>query len=826
MKFVSFASRIDVAHAILLQFMNSKPSFPTALLASIIAATTLIPTTTQAGGGRKTIPMPDLTKGEAIPQEANHTWTLGATGARGWMYPANLGTSQARQIAITKINSGSPADGVLKVGDVVLGIGKELFSYDARVEFGKALTQAESDAGKGKLTLLCWREGKTQELIVKLPVMGTYSATAPYNCAKSKRILEQGCEALAKRVEDPAYNNNPISRSLNALALLASGEKKYLPIVRKEVNWAKDFQTGNMATWYYGYVIMLLSEYVMATGDDSVMPGLERLCLEAAEGQSNVGSWGHKFATPDGRLMGYGMMNAPGVPLTISMAMGRAAGVKDPKVAEAIERSAKLLRFYIGKGAVPYGDHGPWIQNHEDNGKCGMAAVLFNLLKEPEGATFFSRMSLASHGPERDTGHTGNFWNMTWAMPAVTLSGPQASGAWMKEFGAWYFDLARQSDTSFPHQGPPQINDDSTGGWDATGAYLLAYAMPLKKLMITGKQQPIVPQLSINEANQVINDGRGWSSNDRNSAYDAASGETLIECLGSWSPIIRERAAIALARKKISPEPLIKLLGSPSLETRLGACQALEQLKAKAAPAVPALRKTLKSEHLWLRIKATDALAAIGAAAAEAAPELLEMITREPTVEDPRGMEQRFICYALFQERNGLLFGNLGSIDSELLKKAIRAGLQNQDGRARSCIAAIYPKLTPEQLKPLMPDILKAVQTPAPSGEMFADGIRVSGLQILAQQRIKQGIESCVNYIATQNPWGSEKRTVLILKILLTYGAQAQPCIPQLESLAADFDDGEPNFPRQLSKQKANDVREAIKTIQASTEKPELIDLR
>ena len=137
-----------------------------------------------------------------------------------------------------------------------------------------------------------------------------------------------------------------------------------------------------MATWWYGYVIMLLAEYQMASGDDSFLPGLRRLALEAANGQSIVGSWGHKFAGPDGRLVGYGMMNSPGVPLTISLVLAREAGVDDAKLHRAIERSARLLRFYAGKGAIPYGDHPPWIETHEDNGKCGMAAVLFNLLGE------------------------------------------------------------------------------------------------------------------------------------------------------------------------------------------------------------------------------------------------------------------------------------------------------------------------------------------------------------------------------------------------------------------------------------------------------------
>jgi len=417
------------------------------------------------------VPAPDFTKGDKIPKKAKHDWNLGATGLRGWIYCDKMVTSDARQIAITKVESNSPADGIFAVGDVILGVGGKPFSYDPRTEMGKALTLAESEAGQGKLSLTRWRAGSTAEIVVKLPVLGTYSATAPYDCPKSKRILEQGCKDLAKQMADPSYakRQDPIPRSLNALALLASGDPSYLPLIKKETKWAANYKTEGMATWYYGYVMMFLSEYKIATGDDSVMPGLTRLALEAANGQSAVGSWGHGFAKPDGRLGGYGMMNSPGLPLTISLVMAREAGVKDPALDLAIERSAKLLRFYIGKGAIPYGDHSPWIENHEDNGKCGMAAVLFNLLSESKGAEFFSRMSVASHGSERDTGHTGNFFNILWAMPGVAMSGPQATGAWMSEFGTWYYDLARGANGNFLHQGPPEPEEDSFAGWDSTG---------------------------------------------------------------------------------------------------------------------------------------------------------------------------------------------------------------------------------------------------------------------------------------------------------------------------------------------------------------------
>ena len=101
---------------------------------------------------------------------------------------------------------------------------------------------------------------------------------------------------------------------------------------------------------------------------------------------------GPPFAGPDGRLVGYGMMNAPGVPLTISLVMARAGGCRlTRKSSQAIERSARLLRFYIGKGCVPYGDHAPWMKTHDDNGKNGMAAVLVRPDRRAERARSFSR---------------------------------------------------------------------------------------------------------------------------------------------------------------------------------------------------------------------------------------------------------------------------------------------------------------------------------------------------------------------------------------------------------------------------------------------------
>ncbi len=92
--------------------------------------------------GKRQLPeIPDFTKGGR--KNDRHDWNLGPTGARGWMWGMSLRSDFARQILITKVAPGSPADGVLRVDDVILGINDKKFQSDARIAFGKAITEAE-----------------------------------------------------------------------------------------------------------------------------------------------------------------------------------------------------------------------------------------------------------------------------------------------------------------------------------------------------------------------------------------------------------------------------------------------------------------------------------------------------------------------------------------------------------------------------------------------------------------------------------------------------------------------------------------------------------
>ena len=655
--------------------------------------------------------------------------------------------------------------------------------------------------------------------------MGTYSATAPYGCQKSARIFELGCESIAKK----GLDNVSIPNSINALALLASDKPEYQGMLSNYAGMVANYRVDGFATWHYGYAIMFLAEYVMATGDDSVMPGLERLALESAHGQSLVGTWGHRFALPDGRVGGYGCMNSPGIPLAISMVLAREAGVKDPDLDLAITRAAGFLHWYVNKGAIPYGDHAPW-PGHEDNGKCSMAAVLFDLLGDREAATFFAKMSTAGYD-ERERGHTGNFFNILWAMPGVSRCGPLATGAYWRE-QAWYYDLARGWDGSFRYQGSPVGEEEHKKytHWDNTGTILLAYALPLKSLYLTGKKPSSVPALESPEVDDVIAAGRGYfptKEQDR-FRYQDRSNEQLLAGLSSWSPAVRKRSAQELGRRDGNFAPaLLELLASSDRDSRYGAVEALGNLgqRTDVAARVSALSQALQADDLWLRILAAQALAQIGEPARAAVPQMLERLAKTDPETDPRGMEQRYLCFALFNRRDGLLGRSLEGVDRELLVKAVRVGLQNEDGRARGSLATVYEHLTYDEIKPLLPAIHQAIVEPAPSGIMFASDIRMSGLELLAKHRINEGIELLVDYARNQKKHASEKRIVKVMEMLKSYGSHGKRVIPQLEAAARDFEDGEENFPRHLSLGKAKLVRETIKAIESSTDEPELIPL-
>lgn len=743
-----------------------------------------------ASAAKEAPPVPDLTQGGKLEENKVHDWNLGPTGLRGAMFAWSMVTTDARQILVTEVDKGSPADGLIQVDDVILGVGSEKFTSDARVAFGNAITTAETKAAGGKLPLLVWRKGREFSVSVPLRVMGSYGSKWPFgDCEKSAKIIEMGAIHLATNI------GPSIPDQVGALALLATGDRKYLPAVAALARKVgpKDFKIDEndrgMVAWNWGYRNLFLTEYFLATGDKDVLPAIQVYSNAIARGQSAVGSWGHGMSWPEdnggkyhGSLGGYGAINQTGLVCQLSMILAAKCGVKNQEMEKAIVKGTKFFEFYINKGSIPYGDHNPG-NNHASNGKNGIASVMFDVQNHRDGAAFFSRMNVASYG-EREMGHTGNYFSYLWGALGAYRAGPAAASAFLNEM-RWYYDLARRWDGSFPYQGV--CKNDKYRSWDCTGTYLLSYLLPLEKLYMTGKDRHKENELTGTALAETIEAGRGFSVPEKGlTPYLTKSKEALIKDLTSWSPAVRARASQVLAKKAddATAQTVIRMLSADEANTRYGACVALGDMKV--ASAVASLTEALESSDVWLRIQATYALSAIGEPARKSATKLIDLAVASDT-SDPREITQRYIGYALFYP--GGAMGNAGmfaksikDVDQQKLYDAAKRLLKNDDGRARGTVTSIYKQLNYEQIKPLLPAIYDSIKYQSPSGEMFASGVRLRGLDLFAQYRIKEGMPLCIE-VMDIDKWGKHKRIPACLDSLEVYGAAAKAVLPQLRDL-------------------------------------------
>jgi hypothetical protein len=822
--------------------MRSLPCFPRALSAAFFLTLIVAPLISAEPPETP----PDLRQYRSVDRE--RTYNLGPTGLRGWIYtrPADFVESQqgrtttlSRQILVTHVGEGSPADGVMKVDDVILGTGGRLFNDDARKVMGNAITEAERTENQGVLILTRWREGKTEDVELKLRVMGTYSPTAPYGCPKSKLIYDAACAALEKEDLDPSWNG-----AVSGLALLATGNPEYLPRVKelamKIVPQALKIELRDgMVVWDWGYKNLFLCEYYQVTHDKEVLPAIEAYTTHLARGQSMYGTFGHGISlrTTDGKLHGsippYGPVNAAGLIGNLAIVAGKRCGTVDPEIDPAIGRAAKFFGYFVDKGAVPYGEHMPW-PNHDNNGKNAMAAVMFGMTGTcPKETHYYAKMVTASFH-NREYGHTGQGFSYLWGALGATAGGPEAAAAFLRE-AAWHLDLVRRSDGSFTYDGgeqygPGKTEDDTyfgkSGyyGLSPNACYVLTYALPLKKLWITGKDANPGNFLTAKDVREAVASGRFYEQRETKSVPE------LVAALGDWSPVVRSFAAVELASrpeaKTMVPE-LIALAEGKNAWQRQGACETLGYLKDPEA--LPVLARALTAPDRWLRVKAANALKNMGDAAKPVVTEMLKAIvsTAEPTFpvqwEDPVQLTHGELAEALF---GGLLRGSIEGIDNKLLYPAIQAVARNPDGMARMRLNHMFTdQLQLEDVQALAPDILEAVRTRCPADTMFGNEIRMAGFRALTKYRFREGIEAGVLFAKTQGGHGSESRTGEIMKGIVSYGAAAREAIPGLRELIAVFNEqcekGE--YPKgELNDRRVGAVEDAIKAIEAATEQPDL----
>jgi hypothetical protein len=717
---------------------------------------------------------PDLTAGGT--PDNTRTSNLGPTGMRGWIYHVNGGgrsadTSESRQILVKAVDSGSPAHGVLAVDDVILGANgtganPAPFSSDARKSLALAIADAEA-RNPGTLKLLRWRSGTTTTVQITLRTLGAYSATAPYNCPKSAQILTEGAQWV--------FDNETSGRySFGALSLLATGNSSYATRVRNEARarvpnattrtqmMSDTRDATSMITWERGHTLVFLAEYYLATGDTQVLPGIEAYAVNIAKNSSIFGTVGHIFAekNPDGSANGpmggvYGPVNSSGMPCFLGLLLARECGLSNPEIQPAIDRASLFFASYTGRGAIPYGEHEP-SYSHEGNGRSGLGALCFALqAHRTEAGKFFAKMATAAPS-EREQGHTGAFFNYLWAPLGAAAGGEAAAAEHFKRI-SWHLDLARRWNGAFVYdclngEGP---NSGSTyNDFRMSTATLLVYALPLRKLHITGRGHDPARWLSAADVAEAAA-GDDYHLPSRTTAQ-------LISDTGSWSPKIRRRAAIELKARGVTTAQREELQAIAAdsrrpASARAGACDALGRIANSAS--APVLASLLNDRQNHVRYASAEALRYLpNSARLTVLQQVLEATaqTAKPWFpvdeEDPLQFAHGRLAVLLFYGGSaygpkGIIWNNLSGVDRNLLYPAIRAVAGSPLGFTRNNLQWTYPMLSHAETLAVSDAIVDSVREFAPSDRMFAFSVRQTGFDLLEKFSIAEGVPSGLKYM-------------------------------------------------------------------------------
>jgi hypothetical protein len=749
----------------------------------------------------------DYTRGETLADRYSY-WALGATGAIGnlWGQRGNRQTRDTRMIQIRSLAANSPADGVLREGDVIVG-----FEGDAALALADAIIEAERAENGGRLVLKVWRDGKIMPVTLQLRPIGAYSASAPWECAKTKAIIDTAAQAIAARGftrtnrKATVLPQKSIANLLDALGLLATGEAQYLPPVRDLAHRVGQPDTRfsfdgdqRLSSWALAYQTLFLAEYFLATGDEYVLPALTEFASTIALGRSGVGTWSHGLADVKangyhyGPPSAYGAMNQIGITCALSLVLAQECGIKRREIDEAVDRATSFLRWYVDKGCIPYGDHPP-SHYYDNHGRNSQAAVLFDLIGDSTAADYFTRMTLASYN-QREAAHTGHFFSWLWGALGAARGGQAAAQSFIRNT-RWYTELERRHNGESIYQF--QLAGQDPGkyrDWSTTGARLLQHCLPRKQLYITGKGGSCIPPILGDDLAALVDAARFEP--------DGRSTRELMEALGHWSLIVREQAAGELGtRDEDVVEELIHLLASPNRYARYGACVGLSHAGRQSEAAVAALVAILQSStDMNLRFFAVNALMlprrhgkpkGLGDAVKVAAPDLLKLAATDDSVQDPLQKIHSLIATVLFY--GGRVSDSIGyypdgrgseSIDHELLVPAVKSLLANPNGGARSTVSGVFAYMSADDLQALWGDIYRVVETAAPSGVMFSGMARTNGLKAMATHHIAEGIPLGLRYVTEQTGWGDEGRKQQGIPALAPYGKALGSGMAALEAIA------------------------------------------
>lgn len=702
-----------------------------------------------------------------VPPAPGNLCHYGPTGFFAKRYPDHL--------VVDFIEEGSPADGKLRKGDIILTVDGTPIDGEAYDRFTEAIDRAEIENGLLSLRIKRPATEETPEreldVLLQLRVFGRYSPTAPVKCPKTDALITQTAEYLVKTGKYGKLNTG-------LLALLATGEDKYIQVVRdylRKAEWAQppdDIDeligvTSTFTSWHWGYKTLVLTEYCLLTGDKTVLPAIRTFARGLAAGQDAAGLWGHRMRHPElGRAFGYGVMNQPSLAIFIGLILAEKCGVDDPMVHAAIARTHAHYDNWIGRGALPYGNHQPKETEFTNNGTSGSLAVAFALLGNTEGAKFYAGMSAAA-SEEILTGHTGPWWNILWSGLGANVLGPEAAAAYNRKIH-WLRTITRTWNgrhTNLLGWG----SDRSQGRLSDTASHLLNLCVGRRAIHVTGKGMDTSLWISRQQAAAIIESGE----------IDTSSEAALLTQLGSPYPPVRLRAAEQLAiRDATVTDEVMELLKNGTATQRIGATHAIQALKlGSAADELLGIVQDEKAD-LWLRMRAVKVLTGLSEAKGYG-PDLLQVLAADKPC-DPYQELDIDLGAALVKLLAPDPYAH--DLDKDTFYKGVAKLLDHKHGWGRMHGMALVRNIPKEDLTRVVDKMLHVIKDRDPTFTFYGDHGRQDGLDTLYRLGIRESIRLTVDTI--QEPTGRAGPRIRARTALLnTFGAEAKHIIPRIKEV-------------------------------------------
>ncbi|MCM8538701.1 MAG: DUF6288 domain-containing protein [Lentisphaeraceae bacterium] len=279
----------------------------------------------------------------------------------------------------------SPAYGKIEAGDIVVGANgkvmkvphqfgrRNVIGWDGPMtEMAKLI---EDSQGKdGKLELIVWPKGKKEnekKVILQIEAVGRFSDTFPYNCERSNKLMIKLCEFLADEYKrEGGLKARPHTYSAVMLALMASGEKKYDSLIKKEMAkfYGKTYDSqngGGFPVWGFGMHGIVMGEYYNLYKDKKILSTIKNLntCMEESL-DFRAGSYSHKpFSAIQTRIYdngsfkgakGYGAMAFPGGLIMTALSIFKHSGLEYSE-----KTHTRIHQAYLGSmgsnGDIGYG---------------------------------------------------------------------------------------------------------------------------------------------------------------------------------------------------------------------------------------------------------------------------------------------------------------------------------------------------------------------------------------------------------------------------------------------------------------------------------------